>query len=379
MLIFFYKILPLIKKEFRQIRRDFRTLFLLTFFPSLLLLLFGFAVNFDVKNISIVICDEDKSYDSRNIIESFSNNEYFNLYNVINDRNKIDNLIMTGKVKSAIIIPKYFSKNLKSNNSADISVIIDGSDSNTGGTIINYIMLISQNYTENIIFKFTKRIGKDLYKPIELRTIVWFNPELKTVKFLLPGLIAFILMIVATVSTTLSIVREKERGNMEQLYVSPISAFEIIIGKAIPYLLLGLIASTLVLFFGVIVFDIQIKGSIILLYLIIILFIMGALGMGLLISTISDSSQVAFNISLFASLLPTFILSGFIFPIKNMPIFLQVISYIVPAKYFIVALRAILLKGVGITYFGEEVLFLFIFASIMFGVSTLRFIKGRFK
>lgn len=379
MLKYFNKIYPIVKKEMRQIKRDPRTIILLIFFPAFLLVLLGYAINFDVKNANTLICDESRSLESRKLIEAFSHNEYFSIVNVISDRNGIDQYLNTGGVKAAIIIPADFSRKIKNNHSVTIPIIIDGSDSNTGGVLTNYIALVFQNYSEKLLISLSEKRGQHLQPPVEMKSIVWYNPDLKTAKFLIPGLIAFILMIVATVSTALSIVREKERGNMEQLYVSPVSAFEIIAGKIIPYLIFGIIASTLVLLFSILLFDITIKGSILWLYLIIFLFIVGALGMGLFVSAISESTQVAFMIATFSTMLPTFLLSGFIFPVKNMPVVLQIISYIVPAKYFIFALRTLLLKGAGIEAFWEQVLFLIFFAFLMFSLSTIKFVRGRIK
>ena len=374
---FIKKTKPIVKKEFRQIKRDPRTIFLLVIFPAFLLIVLGFAINFDVRNVSTLIVDEDKTSDSRKLIEQFNHNEYFKLYNVISDRKHIDDLLNRGAIKVAIIIPNGFSKNLLKNRSVTVSVIIDGSDSNVGGAAINYATQIFYNYSQKIIIETSKKFGIKIIQSIEVKSRVWFNEDLKTVKFLMPGLVAFILMVVSTISTTLSIVREKERGNMEQLYVSPVSAFEIIVGKIISYFAFSIIAATLVLIFSYFIFDITIKGNIFLLYFVIILFVIGALGMGILISSVADSTQVAFMIAAFATLLPTFLLSDFIFPIKNMPIVLQIISYIVPAKYFIVALRAIVLKGVGIYAFWNELIYLILFSILVFAISTRKFIKGK--
>lgn len=374
---FIKKIKPIVKKEFHQIKRDPRTIFLLVIFPAFLLIVLGFAINFDVKNVSTLIVDEDKTSDSRKLVEQFNHNEYFRLYNVISDRNQIDDLLNRGFIKAAIIIPNGFSKDLLKNKSVSIAVIIDGSDSNIGGAVVNYIAQIFYNYSEKIIIEASKKVGVKILQPIDIKSRVWFNEDLKTVRFLIPGLVAFILLVVSSISTTLSIVREKEKGNMEQLYVSPISAFEIIVGKIVSYFVFAIIAATLVFIFSYFIFDITIKGNIFSLYFVIILFVVGALGMGILISSISESTQVAFMMVAFVTLLPTFLLSDFIFPVKNMPIVLQIISYIVPAKYFIIALRAIILKGVGIYAFWSELLCLISFSVLMFTVSTYKFIKGK--
>jgi ABC-2 type transport system permease protein len=377
--IFFARLKPVMKKELRQISRDMRIMMLLLVFPAVLLVLLGYALNFDVKHIKVIFCDEDKSPESRKFIEQFSNTEYFDLINVTSERGKIDEFILNGDAKCAIIIPSDFSKKNLNNEISPFQVILDGSDGNTAGTTLNYIMLISQEYSQNLILKYSEKAGIHMNEAMEFRPAIWFNPELKTAKFLLPGLIAFILMIVGTVSTTLSIVKEIERGTMEQIQVSPLNAFEIIFGKTLPYLLFGLIATTLILIFGMILFDISIKGNIILFYVNTIFFILGALGMGIFISTISDSTQVAFQIAAVATILPTFILSGFIFPLKNMPLILQIISYIVPAKYFIIILRSLMLKGVGVSAYWEQFIFMLLYGVIMFTLSAIRFSRRRIK
>jgi ABC-2 type transport system permease protein len=376
---FFRQLSPIIKKEFRQIKRDIRIILILLFFPALMLIMFGYALNFDVKHVSILFCDEDKSQTSREFINRFTTTEYFDLVSVISEREKIDKFIIARDASVAIVIPNKFSKKLSNNEIVHVQVILDGSDGNTAGAIMNYIALICQDYSQNLILNLSRKVGMNVGLSIDFKPSVWFNPELRTAKFLLPGLIAFILLIVCTVSTTLSIVREKENGTMEQLLVSPLQAFYIILGKTIPYVIFSLIAATLILIFGIILFDITIKGNIILLYIHIILFIFGGLGMGIFISTISDSTQVAFQVAALVSLLPTFILSGFVFPIKNMPIALQVISYIVPAKYFIIILRDIILKATDFSAYWEQSVFLFLFAAIMFTLSSIKFSRGRVK
>jgi ABC-2 type transport system permease protein len=370
---------PIFIKEFRQIKRDLRLILLLLLFPAFLLVLLGYALNFDVKHVKIVICDQDKSPESRRLIDQFQVTEYFDLVNVVSERQKVDDYLMHGEAKVCMIIPYDFKNKIMNNETVNLQVLVDGTDANSAGTALNYIMLVTQNYSQNLIFDISDRFGFKINQPVELTSTVWFNPELKTVKFLIPGLVSFILMIVCTISTALSIVREKETGTMEQLLVSPLQAFEIILGKTLPYFLFSLVASTLILLFGIILFDVTIKGNLILLYINIILFVFGALGMGILISTISDSQQIAFMVAALSTLLPTFILSGFVFPIKNMPIILQVISYIVPAKYFIIILRGIILKGVGISAYWEQFVFLLIFAILMFTLSSIRFSRGRIK
>jgi ABC-2 type transport system permease protein len=216
---------------------------------------------------------------------------------------------------------------------------------------------------------------QNMSMPIDFQPRVWYNPELESAKFLVPGLIAFILMVTAVISTALAIVRERELGTMEQLMVSPIRPLELILGKTIPYTIISLIATVTILFLGYILFDVSIKGSVVLLALVTFVFLIGSLGMGILISTLVETQQLAFMIAVFVSMLPTFILSGFVFPIRNMPVIIQAITYALPARYFLVALRAIILKGAGLSAFWDQALILVFYAFIMIGISSLRMRK----
>jgi len=238
------------------------------------------------------------------------------------------------------------------------------------------VNIIIQQYSMNIMAEtYAARGGRIFIAPIDFQPRVWYNPELKSAKFLVPGLIAFILMVTAVISTALAVVREREMGTIEQIMVSPVRPIELILGKTIPYMVISLVATVMILVLGYILFDVSIKGSVILLSFITVVFLVGALGMGLLISTIAETQQVAFMIAVIATMLPTFILSGFVFPIRNMPWIIQMITYLIPARYFLVALRAIVLKGVGISAFWEQMLFMIVFAIVMLAVSSTRLKK----
>jgi len=372
----FKKLKPVIKKEFRQISRDRRILAVLLFVPTFLLIMFGYALNFDVKHISLAIYDEDRTSDSRNLIEQFIHSEYFELNYYLNNQKEVDKLLDNEKVKLAIIIPNNFSKKLQRGESAEIQIIIDGANANTASIISGYVNSIVQNYSLKIIseiFQHSKILHLNL--PLEPRPRLWYNPELVSAKFLVPGLIAFILMITTVISTSLSIVREKERGTIEQIIVSPVQPIQLIIGKTLPYMLLALVSAYLILMVGYLLFDIEVKGSQFLLFLVTLIYLLAGLGMGIFISTVSDSQQVAFQISALLTILPTFILSGFVFPIRNMPLFIQMVTYIIPARYFLVAIRGIILKGSGLGAFWKEIVFLVIFNILIFGLSWLRMRK----
>jgi ABC-2 type transport system permease protein len=373
---FSLNILPIVRKEFRQIKRDKRILSVLLFVPALMLFMFGYALNFDVKHTSMAVYDEDRSSVSREFIEKFFISEYFTQVRTLESKSEIDNLLDGEKVRVVLVVPSTFAKDIKRGNAASVQVIVDGSNSNAAASVLGYINTIVQQYSIRVITESFVRMGRqNISLPIDFQPRVWYNPELASAKFLVPGLIAFILMVTAVISTALAIVRERELGTMEQLMVSPIRPLELILGKTIPYTIISLIATVTILFLGYILFDVSIKGSIVLLSIVTFVFIVGSLGMGLLISTLVETQQLAFMIAVFVSMLPTFILSGFVFPIRNMPVIIQAITYVLPARYFLVALRAIILKGAGLSAFWDQALILVFYAFIMIGISSLRMRK----
>jgi len=364
---------PVIKKEFRQISRDKRTLGILLFIPAFMLIMFGYALNFDVRDISLAVCDQDKTSSSRQFIESFLHSEYFSLNYYVNDPRKLDELLDKGDALVALVVPIGFSESTLAGRTSSVQVLVDGTNPTSASTAVGYATAIVQSYSNNIITHSLMRVGRSgMATPIDYRPRIWFNPELKSAKFLIPGLIGFILMVTAVVSTSLSIVREKERGTMEQLTVSPLNPVELILGKTIPYIAISLVATVVILIVGHVLFDVTVKGSYVLLLLVTLLYLTACLGLGLLISSISNSQQVAFQIAIMTTMLPTFLLSGFVFPIRNMPTAVQALTHIVPATYFIVALRAIVLKGVGISAFWDQLLYLLAFALLTIGLSSRR-------
>lgn len=365
-------ITPIMKKEFRQIRRDKRALGILVFIPAFLLVMVGYALNFDVRHLSVAVYDEDKSSASRDFVSGMTQSEYLDLTFSVHDRRQLDDLLENGSAPVAIVIPRGFSRKLQGGQEADVQVLVDGSNSNTASIAIGYVGLAVQDYSNRILLSSSKKRGRDFTFPLELRPKLWYNPELKSAKYLVPGLFGLILMIVTVVSTSLSIVREKEMGTMEQLKTSPLWSNEIILGKTLPYLLISILAASLIMLLGWLMFDVEIKGNILLLYGAIVVFLMGGLGQGILVSTVARTQQVAFIMSVFSSLLPSFLLSGFIFPIGSMPWPLQVISNLMPTKFFLVIVRSIFLKGVGLESVWEQFIFLALFALATIGMSALR-------
>lgn len=367
----FNRIKAIIKKEFRQIIRDIRSLSVLIFIPAFMLFMFGYALSLDVKHISLAVLDLDRSKTSREFIDSFCHSEYFDFNYYLKDNSEIDKLMNTGDINAAISIPPDFSKKIKSGRPAKIQVIIDGTNSNNATISSGYINVITQNFSNKILIQYYGQTKKNIILPIDFRPRIWFNPELKSAKILVTGLIAFILTIATVISTSLSIVKEIEHNTIEQIIVSPLRPIELIIGKTIPYTIISIIATILILITGYYLFDVAVKGSYIWLSVVILIFIVCCLGLGLFISAISDSQQVAFMIAIIMTMLPTFLLSGFVFPINNMPKIIQYVTHIIPAKYFLVILKSIILKGVGISAYWEQIVWLTIFSVIIISISSV--------
>jgi ABC-2 type transport system permease protein len=348
-------------KELRQISRDRRTLMILLFVPAFFLLLFGYALNFDIRNVSLAVHDQDRTAKSRELVSAFVNSGYFRLVGYVESTRAIDRLVDQRLARAIITIPAGFERDLARKHAVDVQVIVDGDDANTAATVVGY--------AQGLIAEFgTARMPPLL--TVESR--IWYNPQLRSTLFLVPGLIAYISMLMAVVPTALSIVREKERGTMEQVRMAPIRPLPYIIGKTIPYLVISFVSALSVVFAAMALFDLPMRGSWLLLCASIGLFLISAQAMGLLISTLAHTQQVAFQISLLASLLPTMILSGFIFPISSMPAAVQAVTHLVPARYFLVALRSIVLKGAGLGAFWQELMALAIFATVALGLAALR-------
>jgi ABC-2 type transport system permease protein len=369
------RIRPVVVKEFRQIWRDPRSLIVLLVFPGILVLFIGYALNFDVKHISFAVFDQDKTARTREFIRSFSNTEYFDLNYSVDSYREVDVLLDEGKALVGIVIPTNFSKNLLAGRDATVQLLVDGANSNTATSAISYASAITQGYSTRLASKVLARSGRAIYQPIDFRPKVWYNPELLSAKFLVPGLIGFLLMLSAVISTSLSVVREKEKGTMEQIMVSPLHTIEVTLGKTLAYLVIALFSSVFVLVVGFVFFDIAVRGSLFWLYAGILIFLIGGLGQGLLISTIAETQQVAFMVSVFSSLLPAFLLSGFVFPIRSMPIVLQVISNVMPVKFFLVIVRSVILKGAGPSAFWDQLVYLAIFAAVMITISSVRLLR----
>ena len=364
-----HKILAVAHKEFRQIARDRRSLLVLLFVPAYFLLLYGYALSFDVQHIQLAVQDNDRTPASRDLVETFLNSGYFDLVAEVSNSREYEELIDRGEVRVALVIPSRFQEDLLTGRRVPVQVIINGDNSNTASTVMGYALRGLQAAGAPYLLQGATRQSGSV---ITVESRVWYNPELRSALFLIPGLIAYIGMISSVISTSLSVVREKERGTMEQIRMAPLGTAEYVIGKTLPYFAISLSSSMFIVLASMVLFDLPMNGSWVLLLLALSLYLTGALGMGLLISTIAESQQVAFQIAVLASFLPTMILSGFVFPLASMPPVIQAVTYVVPARYFIVALRAIMLKGAGLSAFWMHLAALAVYAAVMLMLAGAR-------
>ena len=360
-------------KELRQISRDPATLGTLLLVPLFLLVMFGFAISLDITHIPLAVLDRDQTETSRAYIDSFLHSEFFDLKTVMQSETDIDRLLDEGRALVALVVPRGFGSDVLRGRKTGIQAIVDGSNGNTAATAMGYVQAVTADWSQRAFVRSLQRAGiTRMRSTVDFRPRVLFNPELRSANFLVPGLIVLILIMTAVMSTATSIVREKERGTMEQLTVSPVQPLELIIGKTVPYLLIGLVAAGAILGASRLLFGVTIKGSWLDLGLVTLVFLIGCLALGVLISTLSDSQQVAFLISVLLTLLPVFILSGFVFPFRNMPGIIQAVSYVLPGRYYLSALRSIMLKGAGFWACREQVGALLLFAAATAGGSVIR-------
>ena len=367
------RIAAILVKELRQVARDRATLAMLLVLPLFLLVMFGYAISLDVKHVQLAVLDWDRSEASRGLVQQFLHSEYFDLRAIPRDERGIDHLLDEGTVLVALVVPRGFGKEVAAGRDVAVQAVVDGSNGTTAATAIGYVQAVAADYSERALVRARQRAGSPgVRSTIDFRPRVLFNPELRSANFLVPGLIALVLIMSAVMSTALSIVREKERGTMEQLVVSPTRPLELVIGKVIPYFLIGLVSAATVLAASRLLFGVTVRGSWLDLAGVTVVFLFGCVGFGVLLSTLSDSQQVAFILSVFLTLLPVFILSGFVFPFRNMPPVIRAVTYVMPGRYYLAALRAIMLKGAGISVYWGQLLALAVYAAVVSGLSILR-------
>ena len=353
-------------KEVRQVRRDPFSLMMLIALPAFMLVLYGFALNFDVRHVRLAVQDRDKSAASRELVASFTHSSYFDLVATPAAGEDLDALLERRVAWTVLVIPEGYGRDLAAGRAAPVQLLLDGADATTAQTVLGYARALVSEQNASLVTEALARQGRRRELPLALEPRILFNPELESTQFLVPGLIGFLLMVTAVLSTALSVVREKERGTMEQLRVAPLRTGELILGKTIPYLGISLVATLIILVAARALFGVEIRGSHLDLLVAVLLYLFGALGFGLLISTIANTQALAFQAGLIASMLPAILLSGFIFQIRIMPVWLQVVTYLVPARYFLVILRGIILKGEGLTTYWPQV-----GALVLYGVATV--------
>ena len=363
-------------KEFLQILRDPRSLAMAVSIPVLLLLLFGYALTLDVDRIPTVIYDQDRTPRSRDLADRFLSSQYFQLQTAVQSYAHLQEMLDTGQALLALVIPANFSRDLEMSRKVTIQVLMDGTDANTATIALGYANAITLLYSQDLMKEKMTRLGVGkISPPIEPRIRVWFNPDLESKNFIVPGLIAIIMSILAAILTSGTIAREWERGSMEQLISTPIRKEELILGKLIPYFVIGLIDLALSVLMGRLLFGVPLRGSGFLLFSLASLFLLGAICQGVLVSIVTRNQLLSSQISIILSYLPTFILSGFIYPIHNMPQFIQFLTYVVPGRYVVTILKGIYSKGIGLEILWAEALLLALYAGGMTVWAHRRFQK----
>jgi ABC-2 type transport system permease protein len=368
------RLLSIMRKEFIHIVRDPRSLAIMFVIPIIQLILLGYAATTDIRRLNTAVYDADRTVQSRQLVEAYRASDYFAIAYYVSSETAMAELLDRGDVRAGIIIPSGYGDNLAKGQTAQVAFLIDGSDPSVATTAFAASQSVGQAQSTAII---QKRLGVDVAQlgGIDIRPRVWYNPELKSANYMIPAVMGMILQFLTTLFTALTIVREREQGTIEQLVVTPIQSWELVVGKVIPYIGVAFFDLAEVLFFGVVWFDVPIRGSVPLLLLLSLLFLLTTLGFGLLVSTAARSQQEAMFLA-FLVMLPSIFLSGFFFPLEAMPWWLQAVSYVIPLRYMLVILRGIILKGVGLPPLMDQVVALAILGPLIFTAASLRFRKS---
>ncbi len=368
------RLFSIIRKEFIQIIRDPRTLILVILMPIMQLFLLGYAATTDVRNISLAVWDQSQSPQSRSLLDAFRAADYYRISYSVGSEDEYRALIENGKARAVLIIPPDYARRL-ADGDAQVAMILDGSDATVGATALSVARLIGQSYATDILSEQAALSGRTApLMPLEVRTQVWYNPDLQSAYFMIPGVIGQILFMITTMLTATAIVRERERGTIEQLIVTPIRSWELVLGKILPYALLAFFDTFEILIIGHLWFHVPIRGEMSLIIITSGLFLLSSLGIGLFASSIANTQQEAMLTVMLTSL-PSLFLSGFFFPLEAMPQFLQVVSYAIPLRYYLVIIRSLLLKGVGAVALQNEIIALAVFGIVIMGAAALRFRK----
>jgi ABC-2 type transport system permease protein len=370
------RIWAITRKEFLHVLRDARSLGMAIAIPMMMLMLFGYALTLDVDNVRLVVWDQSGTEQSRQLIARFDGSRYFSLREYFDNYQDIVEAIDSGRALAAMVIPRDYAQRIASGRDAEVQFIVDGSDANTATIALGYAQAVTQTYSQNLVIKAINRSGMaNLQTPLDVRPRVWFNEDMQSRNFIIPGLIAVLMMVIAALMTSLTVAREWERGTMEQLISTPIKGPELVIGKLIPYFTIGLLDVLLAVLMAEFLFHVPLRGSVVFLFAMAVVFLIGTMSWGILISINTKNQLLASQFAMVSTFLPSFLLSGFMFSIANMPDAIQVITYIVPARYFVALLKGIYLKGVGMHVMQNEVILLIIYAVVMFGLAIVRFKK----
>jgi ABC-2 type transport system permease protein len=364
------------RKEFVHIIRDPRSLGMAIAIPMLLLVLFGYALTLDVDNVPLVIWDQSQSQASREFISRFQDSRYFSVRAYVSNYGEVERAIDSAHALMGIVIPRGFAGHIESGRPTAVQLILDGSDSNTATIAIGYADVVAQSYSQDVAIREIQRIGgKALQPPLDMQPRVWFNADMESKNYIIPGLIAVIMMVIAALLTSLTVAREWERGTMEQLISTPVKGRELILGKLLPYFAIGMLDVLLAVLMGEFIFQVPLRGSVALLFGTAAIFLTGALSLGMLISILTKSQLLASQLAMVLTFLPSFLLSDFMYAISNMPTPIQMITYLIPARYFVVLLKGIYLKGVGLEIMALEAGLLSIFAAAMVFLANVKFKK----
>ena len=368
------RLLSIIRKEFIHIIRDPRTLAIMFIIPIVQLILLGYAATTDIRRLNTAVYDADRSMQSRQLVEAYRASDYFAIRYYVQSEDELARLLDGGQARVGIVIPAGYADNLAKGKTAQVAVIIDGSDPAVASTAFAASQSVGQAHGIKIM---QQRLGVDLSRlgVVEIRPRVWYNPELRSANYMVPAVMGMILQFLTALFTALAIVREREQGTIEQLVVTPIKSWELVVGKVVPYIGIAFFDLLEVLFLGVLLFDVPVRGSIPLLLALSLLFFLTTLGSGLFVSSVARTQQEAMFLA-FLTMLPSIFLAGFFFPLEAMPAWLQAISYVVPLRYMLIILRGIILKGVGFGALTEPVIALAILGPLIFVGASLRFRKS---
>jgi ABC-2 type transport system permease protein len=364
------RLLAVARKEVLQLRRDRRSLVLAFLLPVLLLILFGYAITWDVDDIPLAVLDQDGSARSREFVDAFQASGYFSIRERLERPAQADGALTRGTVLIVLVIPPDFADDLASGRTAAVQALIDGSDANTASIALGYAEAIAQRYSSKLLLE-----RREIQPAVSPEIRVWYNEELSSRNMIVPGLVAVIMMIIAAMLTSLTIASEWERGTMEQLVATPVSRLEVVLGKLLPYLVIGLIDVAVCTVLGVLLYGVPFRGNPFLFAILSFAFLTGALGLGIFISAVSRSQLLATQMAMVATYLPAFLLSGFMFAISAMPAPLQAVTYLIPARYFLVVTRGIFLKGVGVQVLHVQGLLMIAFAFLGLGLAVRAFRK----